>query len=247
LLNRETAKAAQRRSAFNVFDALPQLLFVLNRAIQLAMVFASREEAGQRLGQHLRNEGAEADLVLGLPRGGVIVAAEVAHALHCPLDVLIVRKIGHPWYREFAVGALAEPDVVVLDESVVGRNPLLRGELEQVVREETARLRAYQSRFHQGTPDLADKIVLLVDDGLATGATMEAAVLSARKQNARKTIVAVPVASTNAVDRLQRVADDVIALLVDPDFDAVGRYYNSFPQTSDEQVLELLRAEHTSH
>src|SRR6516164_8947812 len=141
------------------------------------MVFASRQEAGQKLGIYLRELGVEADLVLGLPRGGVVVAAEVARELALPLDVLIVRKIGHPLHREFAVGALAEPDVVVLDESVVGRNPLVRMQLKLVIAEEQRRLERYGETFHRdGLPDLTGKTVLLVDDGLATGATTEAAV-----------------------------------------------------------------------
>ena len=206
------------------------------------MVFASREDAGQRLGQRLKEQGVQADLVLGLPRGGVVVAAEVARALHLPLDVLIVRKIGHPWFREFAVGALAEGGVVVLDEAAIGRNPVARAELEEVIEEEKQRLQHYQAAFHHAGPSsLATKIVLLVDDGLATGATTEAAVLSAKKQNARQVIVAAPVASTHAVERLRRVADDVIVLWADPDFDAVGRYYEHFSQTTDEEVLELLQ------
>ena len=145
----------------------------------------------------------DADLVLGLPRGGVVVAAEVARLLQCPLDVLVVRKIGHPMHREFAVGALAEPDVVIFDEASLSGIPVARSELDKVVAEETARLREYCRRFHRSdAPVLDGKIVLLVDDGLATGATAEAAVLSARQQRARRVIVAVPVASTKAVERL---------------------------------------------
>jgi putative phosphoribosyl transferase len=207
------------------------------------MVFASREDAGQRLGQWLRDRGVEADVVLGLPRGGVVVAAEVARVLRVPLDVLIVRKIGHPLHREFAVGALAEGGVVVLDEAVIGSNPIIRAELEEVIREEQERLRSYEERFHRaGAAALNGKAVLLVDDGLATGATTEAAVLSARKHSARRITVAAPVASTSAVERLSRVADDVLALYVDPDFDAVGRYYEVFSQTTDAEVMGLLKA-----
>jgi predicted phosphoribosyltransferase len=195
------------------------------------------------LARHLKQEGVEGDLVVGLPRGGVVVAAEVAHDLHLPLDVVIVRKIGHPWHREFAVGALAENNVVVLDEAVIGRNPLIRSDLEDIIREEQERLSDYQGKFHRDTlADFAGKSVILVDDGLATGATTEAAVLSLRKQNARKIIVAAPVASTNAVERLQRVADEVCVLWVDSEFDAVGRYYDTFTQTTDQEVLELLRS-----
>jgi putative phosphoribosyl transferase len=205
------------------------------------VMFASREDAGVRLGRYLQEQGVRADLVLGLPRGGVIVAAGVARALHLPLDVLIVRKIGHPRHREFAVGALAENGVVVLDEAVIGTDPVVRAELRGIIREEKERLRSYEARFHpQGTADLTDKTVLLVDDGLATGATTEAAVLSARKQKAREILVAAPVASTHAVERLARVADEVRVLCEDPDFDAVGRYYDMFSQTTDEEVLELL-------
>lgn len=211
------------------------------------MRFASREDAGRQLGERLRKLGVTADLVLGLPRGGVVVAAEVARLLARPLDALMVRKIGHPWHREFAVGALAEPDVVILDEASVGKNPVLRLQLDAVIAEETARLQTYRSRFHTATaPVLEGKMVLLVDDGLATGATAEAAVLSARRQKARRIVVATPVASTHAVDRLAPVADDVVALLVDPDFGAVGQYYEEFEETTDEEVLALLRRQATN-
>jgi|SRR5579859_6136663 len=209
----------------------------------MEMVFASRQDAGRRLGYQLQQQGIEADLVLGLPRGGVVVAAEVAQAIKVPLDVLVVRKVGHPMHREFAVGALAESDVVVLDQGVIGSNPIVRAELCEVIEEEKERLRSYQHRFHGAeVHDLSQKAVILVDDGLATGATTEAAVLSARKQRAHRIIVAAPVASVNAVERLRPVADEVIVLFVDPDFDAVGRYYDSFSQTTDEEVLGLLNA-----
>jgi len=205
-------------------------------------MFASREDAGVKLGRCLQEQRVRADLVLGLPRGGVIVAAGVARALHLPLDALVVRKIGHPRHREFAVGALAENGVVLLDEGVIGTNAVIRAELEEIIREEEERLRSYQARFHpNGAPDLTGKAVLLVDDGLATGATTEAAVLSARKGNAGFIVVAAPVASTNAVERLARVADEVRVLCVDPDFDAVGRYYDVFSQTTDEEVMGVMR------
>ena len=141
------------------------------------VLFASRQDAGRQLGEFLRQRGISADEVLGLPRGGVVVAAGVARALQRPLDVLIVRKIGHPWQREFAVGALAEPDVVIFDESFKWKNPLARAELDDVIAEEKERLREYGSQFHRSAaPVLEDKMVLLVDDGLATGSTMRAAV-----------------------------------------------------------------------
>jgi len=205
------------------------------------MKFALRADAGRQLGQHLQGQGVEVDLVLGLPRGGMVVAAEVARRLQRPLDALIVRKIGHPWHREFAVGALAEPDVVILDEASMGKNPLVRFQLDEVIKEETARLQAYRSRFHTAiTPVLDGKAVLIVDDGLATGATAEAAVLSAKRQKARRIIVATPVASTSAVERLTPMVDDIVVLMVDPDFGAVGQYYEEFGETTDEEVVALL-------
>jgi len=207
------------------------------------MVFASREAAGQVLGKSLEEQGIQADLVLGLPRGGVVVAAQVAHVLLLPLDVLIVRKIGHPSHREFAIGAMAENGIVLLDEAAIGRNPVLQIELQQIIHEEKERLLEYEARFRQARLDLTGKSILLVDDGLATGATTEAAVLSARNQNAARIIVTAPVASTSAVERLQKVADEVSVLFVDPEFDAVGRYYQEFKQTTDAEVMELLRAE----
>lgn len=205
------------------------------------MTFANREEAGRKLGGHLAQRDVPVDLVLGLPRGGVIVAAEVARQLGCPLDVLVVRKIGHPRHREFAVGALAEDGTLVLDAEALDRTGVHPDELEDVIREETARLTDYRARFHR--PDrlpLKGRNVLLVDDGLATGATTEAAVRSARNQQAASVVVAAPVASNGAMERLKRVADEVKALLVDPDFEAVGRYYSSFPQTTDEEVRRIL-------
>lgn len=205
------------------------------------MMFASRQEAGERLGTHLHKRGVQVDVVAGLPRGGVVVAAEVARILRRPLDVLVVRKIGHPRHREMAVGALAEPGVLILEEDAMGSDPRVRAELEPVIYEESERLREYQREFHRGAlPEFGGKSVLLVDDGLATGLTAEAAAWSLKKLAAQKVIVAAPVASINAVARVGRVADDVIALLVDPDFGAVGCYYKTFPQTSTEEVLALL-------
>ena len=207
------------------------------------MRFASRQDAGRQLGQYLCKQGVEVDLVLGLPRGGVVVAAEVARRLQRPLDVLVVRKIGHPWHREFAVGALAEPDVVIFDRATLAEVPAPRGQLDKVVAEEIARLREYCFQFHgPHSPVLQDKSVLLVDDGLATGATAEAAVLSAKRQGARRTTMAAPVASTGAFERLRRVADEVVTLITDSGFEAVGQYYDEFFQTNDEEVLALLHA-----
>jgi putative phosphoribosyl transferase len=207
------------------------------------VTFLSREEAGRKLGYYLVERDIQPDVVLGLPRGGVVVAAEVARILQRPLDVLVVRKIGHPRHREFAVGALAEHGVVLLDKDAMRDTHVDRADLDEVVAEETSRLHSYQTRFHRdGRQPLSGKTVLIVDDGLATGATAEAAVMSAKSQLARKVLVATPVASPSAIDRVEAVADEVISLVVDPDFIAVGQFYESFPQTADEEVMALLHA-----
>jgi len=207
------------------------------------MEFLSRQDAGRKLAAYLQDEHVQADWVLGLPRGGVVVAVEVARGLNLPLDIITVRKIGHPHHREFAVGALAEPGVVILDYPAIERTYVLQEELDEVIAEEKERLREYQLKFErQAPPGLEDKIALIVDDGIATGLTTEAAVLSARKRNARQVLVATPVSSDSAYDRLSSVADRVFAMLVDPTFDAVGRYYRNFAQTTDGEVLELLNA-----
>jgi putative phosphoribosyl transferase len=208
----------------------------------VGMIFASRQEAGERLGMFLRQRGIEADLVLGLPRGGVVVAAGVARELKLPLDVLVVRKIGHPLQPEFAVGALAEPDLVYLNEECLAEYPVSRGKLDKIISEEKNRLSEYCRRFHlHEVPVLEGKSVLLVDDGLATGATAEVAALSARKQNARRIVVAAPVASINAVELLRHIADGVEVMTEDRDFQAVGQFYEKFYPTTDEEVISLLR------
>jgi putative phosphoribosyl transferase len=206
------------------------------------MKFASRQDAGQRLGAHLLELDIDADVVLGLPRGGVLVGAEVARVLALPLEALVVRKIGHPMHREFAVGALAERGVVLLHEEMAGAGPTARRLLQEIIEEETRRLHAYESAFHSaGAPLLQDRHILLIDDGLATGSTMEAAVMSGRRQQARRVTVAVPVSSVEAAHRMSRLADAVVALEIDPDFSAVGCYYETFAQVSDEEVLEFLK------
>jgi putative phosphoribosyl transferase len=201
------------------------------------MNFASRQQAGRLLGRRLLEQSVSADLVLGLPRGGVVVAAEVARALGLPFDAILVRKIGHPQNREFAVGALAEQGVVLYDQAA----PLESKALEREVAAEAARLLACRRQWEMSLrPTLRNRRLVLVDDGLATGATMEAAVRSARFQRPRRIIVAVPVASASAVARLQWQVDEVVALVTDPLFRAVGSYYQSFEQTDDEEVMALL-------
>ncbi|GIX50042.1 MAG: phosphoribosyltransferase [Limisphaera sp.] len=206
------------------------------------MRFASRKEAGRWLAEHLAGAGVTADLVVGLPRGGVVVAAPVAERLDAPLTAWAVRKIGHPLNPEFAVGALAEPDVLWLDERWVRNDPELHRSLPAIVAQEKARMQAMARFLHpHGLPSIRHRRVVLVDDGLATGATAHAAALALRKQDADAVYVAAPVASPEAVERLRQVADDVYVLLADPDFAAVGHYYASFDPPDEEELLRLLR------
>ena len=205
------------------------------------MTFESREDAGRQLGQDLAARQVSADLVLGLPRGGVIVAAEVARVLQCPLDVLVVRKIGHPLFPEFAVGALGENGVVVLDKAVLNRARLERAALDETIADESRRMHFYQEEFAR--PDRLSRAgasVIIVDDGLATGATLEAAVLSARKQGVQRIVVAVPVASTRGAARISKICDEFHSLVIDSTFQAVGQFYNCFNQTTDEEVQAIL-------
>jgi putative phosphoribosyl transferase len=212
------------------------------------MLFSSRQDAGRKLGLHLRELGVEADVVVGLPRGGVVVAAEVADILRRPLEIIVVRKIGHPRHREFAVGALAEQDVLLLDDNIIASIPVAQWELDEVIAEEQERLGDYCRKFrHQRTAAFAGRRLLLVDDGLATGATAEAAIYSARKKGAQQVILAVPIGASSACERLMAIADRVIAFRSDPAFLAVGQYYRHFLPTTDEEVLALLHHQHSDY
>jgi len=200
-------------------------------------------DAGRALAKALaaRKDLADA-IVLALPRGGVPVGYEVAEVLGLPLDVLVVRKLGLPSQPELAMGAIASGGAVVLNEDVVrylgGRAEVL----EQVKLREQAELerREREYRGERAPLQMAGRDAILVDDGLATGATMEAAVRALRAVNAKRVIVAVPVASAQARDRIAAVADEVVCLETPVFFSAVGQWYRDFGQTSDEEVRELL-------
>ena len=205
------------------------------------MPFRDRIEAGRQLARALARYKADKPVVLALPRGGVPVAAEVATALHAPLDVLVVRKLGFPGQEEYAMGAIAAGGVRVMGDADAGW-PVSARELEAVVARERAELARREQRYRGGRPplDLAGRVLILVDDGLATGATMSAAVQAARAGQPKRIIVAVPVASTEAVQSLGALADEVVCLFTPEHFRAVGLWYQDFTQTSDEEVDRLL-------
>src|SRR6266581_4313696 len=205
--------------------------------------FANRTEAGRLLAEKLEKYANRNDvIVFGLPRGGVPVAYEVAKRLHVPLDVYIVRKLGVPGFEELAAGAIASGGVRVLNEDVMRAIPHADQAIEAVTTRETAELARREEIYREGrpAPDLRDRIVILVDDGLATGATMRAAVKALRQRGAAKIVVAVPVGPPDTCREIEQEADETICLSTPPFFQAVGQYYEDFSQTSDEDVRELL-------
>jgi putative phosphoribosyl transferase len=205
--------------------------------------FANRTEAGRLLAEKLVNYAGRADvIVLGLPRGGVPVAFEVAQRLGALLDVFIVRKLGVPGFEELAAGAIASGGVRVLNEDVMRSIPHADEAIDALTIRETAELERREQIYREGrpTPQLRDRIVILVDDGLATGATMRAAVKALRERGAAKIVVAVPVGPPDTCHALEERADETICLSTPEFFQAVGQYYEDFSQTSDEDVRELL-------
>src|SRR5437899_11946312 len=205
--------------------------------------FPNRTEAGRLLAEKLVKYASRDDvIVLGLPRGGVPVAFEVAQRLGAPLDVFIVRKLGVPGFEELAAGAIASGGVRVFNQDVVRAIPHADAAIEAVTAKETAELQRREQIYREGraAPELRDRIVILVDDGLATGATMRAAVKALRQQGAAKIVVAVPVAPPDTCQELAQQADETICLSMPEFFQAVGQYYEDFSQTSDEDVRELL-------
>jgi putative phosphoribosyl transferase len=204
--------------------------------------YQDRAHAGEVLATALQRYRARADVaVLGLVRGGVPVAARVAEELQVPLDVLVVRKLGVPWAPEVAFGALGSGGVRVLNPEVADR--LDDAEIAGVVAAESAELARREERYRAGRPPvaLAGRTAILVDDGLATGATAAAAVAVARGLGAARVVLAVPVGSAEAVARLAKVADEVVCPLVPGRFGAVSRFYHEFHQVSTDEVAELLR------
>ncbi len=206
------------------------------------MVFTDRTDAGKRLAHalaHLKNTGV---VVLGLPRGGVPVAFEVAKGLEAPLDVIVVRKLGMPFQPELAMGAVSEEGALVIDYGLVQSSGVSKEQLHAIEVEQRAEVEARVRRF-RGTRqrlDVAARHVVIVDDGLATGATAAVACQVVRDRGAAKITLAVPVCSVEAAEKLEGVADEVVCLERPTPFYAVGQYYADFTQTSDGEVVRLL-------
>jgi predicted phosphoribosyltransferase len=216
-------------------------------------LFVDRADGGRQLAQALRRHaGLQDAIVLALPRGGVPVGYEVAHRLDLPLDVFLVRKLGVPGHEELAMGAIASGDVLVLNPEVVMSLRISAQVIDAVAARERPELerRDREYRDARPAPDLHGRTVILVDDGLATGSTMRAAVASVRRQGAGRIVVAVPVASPEACAEFRLEVDEFVCLLTPEWFAAVGEWYQDFSQTTDEEVRELLaraQKEHAGH
>lgn len=205
--------------------------------------YKNRAEAGRILAEKLRQYEQEHPIILGLPRGGVVVAYEIARALNAPLDVFVARKIGAPGHEELGIGAIAPGGVILLDEEVMRWLAITEAQVRHTIARETSemerRLRLY--RGDRPSLDVRDRTVILVDDGLATGVTARAAIASLRQQQPHRLVVAVPVCAEQTAARLQEEVDDLACASVPPVFRAVGVWYHDFDQTSDEEVIALLQ------
>jgi putative phosphoribosyl transferase len=205
--------------------------------------FADRREAGRQLAGALERFRGTASVVLGLPRGGVPVAYEIAISLELPLGVYIVRKLGVPGHRELAMGAIASGGTKVMDEELIRELHIPQAAIDAVVTEEERELAARERLFAAtGRLPLEGRTVILVDDGLATGSTMRAAVRAVRHLQPAKVVVAVPVGAPSTCQALEQEADEVVCLQTPEPFSAVGLWYRRFDQTPDEEVRELLAA-----
>jgi putative phosphoribosyl transferase len=204
------------------------------------VIFSDRREAGRKLGETLGERPGS--LVLGIPRGGVVVAAEVAPVTGGTLDVVVPRKLGAPVNPELGIGAVASDGTTVLDERLV---QALRVTDEYIAAEVARQIKRRLEIYRAGRPplDVAGRDVIVVDDGIATGGTAEVALRSLKGEGARSVVLAVPVAPKESVDRLGEIADEVVVLATPEPFAAVGQWYASFPQVSDYEVLEALRME----
>jgi predicted phosphoribosyltransferase len=207
------------------------------------MLFTDRHDAGRALASKLGSYAHRPDvIVLALPRGGVPVALEVAQALEAPLDVFLVRKLGFPGNEEFAMGAIASGGVRVLNEPVLTRFGVSMAAVESVAAEEQRELRRRESTYRGDLParDVRARTVIVVDDGLATGFSMRAAVTALRSLGPRRIVVAVPVGPADTVDELRRLADEVVCVATPEPFLSVGRFYDIFDQTTDAEVKKTL-------
>ena len=211
--------------------------------MQTSQMYRDRAEAGQILAQHVLARVSDFNpLVLALPRGGVPVAFEVARALHAELDIFLVRKLGLPGHEELAIGAIASGAVRVLNRELIEELQLSEGLIDRITAIEELELERRESLYREGRAPIPvrDRTVILIDDGLATGASMMAGIRALRPQGPRRIVVAVPVAAAEVCQQFRAEADEVICPVTPDPFGAVGAWYDDFSQTTDTQVRKLL-------
>ena len=209
-------------------------------------MFRDRSDAGVQLAERLKDYKDREDvLVLALPRGGVVTGHEIARYLNAPLDIIIVRKIGFPGQPEFGIGAVSETETVFLNQSIVSTYGVTKQYIEEEINRQKEEIARRVKLYRKGGSirKLDGKVIILVDDGVATGATMKAAIVALRKEKINKVVVAIPVAPPETADEIKKMADEFICIETPPDFMAVGSHYRDFTQITDEEVVRLLEGQ----
>ena len=207
-------------------------------------MFKNRIEAGIRLAEALKDYQNKDVIVLTIPRGGVVVAYEVAKRLNAPLDLIIPRKLGAPMNPELAIGAVSQDGTIVLNEDLVSMLEIPRDYLDAEARAQIREIERRMSKYRgegKPLPEVMGRIVILIDDGLATGATVRAALLTLKKQKPKELIIATPVGPADTIEMLSSMADKVVCLEIPPFFHAIGEFYEDFRQVEDEEVIEILQ------
>ncbi len=205
--------------------------------------YTDRRHAGQLLSESLAGYEPYHPVILGIPRGGVVVADTIARELKANLDIVLTRKLGAPGNPELAIGAVSESGRVHIQYEVAEKVEVEEGYLEQEIKRQRIEIEARRQRYREALPKvpLRGRTVILVDDGVATGATMEAALWAARQEGPKEIVIAVPVGAQEAIERLEREADDVVCPYVPPYFYAISQFYADFGQVEDQEVIEILR------
>ncbi len=208
------------------------------------MTFNDRREAGRKLAEALRHYRGKDAVVLALPRGGVPVAAEVAAALDAPLDLLLVRKIGVPWQPELAMGAVidGEEPITVRNEDIIGLANVTEGDFDAAAQRELEEIERRRKKYigERPRPEIKDHVAIIIDDGIATGATVRAAIRGLKRKDPKKVVLAVPVAPPSTVESLREEVDELVCLEAPEMFHAISLYYREFSQVSDEEVTRIL-------
>lgn len=207
------------------------------------MVFKDRIDAGKLLAQQLLEYKDKPEvIVLGLPRGGVVTAFEIAKILDVPLDIVVPRKIGAPFNPELAVAAIAEDGSIIINDQLMNNLGLQLDDLQDLITTEKQEAARRMKLYRRGRPplELAGKTVILVDDGIATGATMRAAISSVRSRGVKSIVVAVPVAPPDAIEEIRSEVEDLVCLFMTENFLGIGDFYDEFPQTEDQEVIDLM-------